>query len=131
MSEPIAIRSVAAPSTAIGIVADRLYSSPVHTAPNPAASARRARSAAARNRRGPRPPVKIVRPRSLRKARRPLPNEPGDALGRFAVREQLLDLLLLEPPSVAQRQVERRADGAPGGRHRRARQDPQPPGQLQ
>src|ERR1700744_3218517 len=101
MHEPICICSVAAARAAIGIVAERLYSSPVQIAVNPAASASAARLAARWNRSGPRPvAAKTVSPytnapplgRRNRSAEvgRPFLDERRDAfLGLFAAEQRL------------------------------------------
>src|ERR1700744_2082614 len=101
MQEPTWTCVVAADRAAIGIVAARLYSSPVQTALKPATSASAARSAARRNRSGPRPAAaKTVTPytnapplgRRNRSAEvgRPFLDERRDAfLGLFAAEQRL------------------------------------------
>src|SRR6201994_2174532 len=105
MHDPTWTCSVAAARAAIGIVADRLYSSPVQIAPKLASSAWTARSAARRKRSGPRPlAAKTVSPytnapplgRLLTgspEMRRPFLYESGDAFLAFISGEQGLHLL--------------------------------------
>src|ERR1700761_1019962 len=113
MQEPTWTCVVAADRAAIGIVADRLYSSPVQTALKPATSASAARSAARRKRSGPRPAAaKTVTPytnappfgRQIRSAevRVPFLQERGDAFPGLVAAEQRLHLLGLVGQAVRQ-----------------------------
>src|SRR6201995_5373674 len=101
MQEPTWTCVVAADRAAIGIVADRLYSSPVQTVLKPAASASAARAAARRNRSGPRPAAaKTVIPytnappwgrlgrSASAEVRGPLLDERSDAFLGFSAAEQ-------------------------------------------
>ena len=63
MFEPIAMVLVPAAIAAIGTVADRLYSSLVHTAAHPTFSASRANAAIDVNRCGPVPTPKALTPK--------------------------------------------------------------------
>ncbi|WP_245938196.1 hypothetical protein [Williamsia limnetica] len=63
MLDPIEMVDVPAAIAAIGIVADRLYSSLVHTAAQPMASASRASSTIDENRAGPSPTPNALIPK--------------------------------------------------------------------
>src|ERR1700753_1944187 len=136
MHDPTWARVVAAAMAAIGIVADRLYSSPVQIAVKPAASACAASSAARRNRSGPRPgaaetvspytnapPLGRLRRAASADVRGPfLEKRRNTLLGLFAA-EQRLHLLGLVGQAVRQgrfvRRIHRTDHGllrGPGGR---------------
>src|SRR6201996_9442772 len=124
MQEPTWTCVVAAARAAIGIVADRLYSSPVQTALKPATSASAARAATRRNRSGPRPaaaktvtpytnaPLLRHRSRSASaEVRGPFFYKGSDAFLGFFAAEQRLHLLSLVGQAVRQ-------GGFVGGVHR-------------